>query len=167
MNSILLGIVVALAVWIFIKLRQGNSGGFFGRLFSHSGSQAGPNLTEQQREIARFGTPGTITDEQLNDLRRNLFTPSKEWSFEEAALILDAVTYLRGVLREVLGKEQQPIALQNKLLVFILESQDLHDYVRKWGADRRKAGIKGKATRLKHNNQFERIAKIATELTEG
>ena len=116
--------------------------------------------------MPRIGTPGTITDEQINALKDNSFGPTKEWSFEEAALILDSVTYLRGVCKGVLGNEQPPLELQNELLAFILEDQDLHDYVRRWGEDRRKAGVNGKVTKLKHNNQFKRVAKKATDLAE-
>jgi hypothetical protein len=117
--------------------------------------------------MPRIGTPGTITDEQINDLKGNLFQPTKEWSFEEAALILDAVTYLRGVCKEALGNEEPPLELQNELLAFILEDQDLRDYVRRWGEDRRKTGINGKTPKLKRNNQFRRVEKKATELAES
>ena len=164
MDSIILGILVALAVWIFMKRGHVKGGSLFGGLFSglRSGVQSKP--ATKRREMPRIGTPGTITDDQQKELKRNYFEPSKEWSFEEAALILDSVTYLRGVCSKVLGKEQPQLELQNELLAFILENQDLRDYVRKWGEDRRKAGIKGKATRLKHNSQFKRIAKMATDL---
>lgn len=167
MDSIILGILVALAVWIFMKRRQGNTSGLFGALFPSSRSQVQPKLPPKQREMPRIGTPGTITDEQIDALKRNLFEPSKEWSFEEAALVLDAVIYLRGVCMEVLGKEQLPFKLQNELLAFILESQDLRGYIRKWGEDRRKTGIKGKATKLKQNNQFKQIAKMAISHSGG
>jgi len=167
MNSILLGILVAVAVWLFMKHRQGNGGSLFGGLFSGSGSQVKRKSPPKQREMPRIGTPGTITDKQINALKGNLFQPTKEWSFEEAALILDTVTYLRGVCKEVLGNEQPPLQLQNELLAFILEDQDLRDYVRKWGEDRRKTGIKVKTIKLKHNNQFKRVETKATELAEG
>ena len=166
MDSILLGILVALAVWLFMKHRQGNSGSLFGGLFSGSRSQVKHKSPPKQREMPRIGTPGTITDEQINALKGNFLEPTKEWSFEEAALILDSVTYLRGVCKGVLGNEQPPLELQNELLAFILEDQDLRDYVRRWGEDRRKAGINGKVTKLKHNNQFKRVAKKATDLAE-
>ncbi len=166
MDSLLLGILVALAVWLFMKYRQGNSGSLFGDLFSGSRSQVKHKPPPKQREMPRIGTPGTITNEQISALKGSLFEPTKEWSFEEAALILDSVTYLRGVCKGVLGNEQPPLELQNKLLAFILESQDLRDYVRRWGEDRRKAGINGKATKLKHNNQFKRVEKKATDLAE-
>lgn len=167
MESIILGIIVALAVWIFMKRREGNSGSLFGGLFTGLRSQGQPKPTAKRREMPRIGRPGTITDDQINALKRNLFEPSKEWSFEEAALVLDTVTYLRWVCREVLGKEQPPVKLQNELFVFILANQDLRDYIRKWGEDRRRAGIGWKAARLKQNNQFKRIAKKATELADG
>ena len=167
MDSIIFGILVALAVWIFMKRRAVKSGNLFGGLFSGSRSQVLPKPPQRKREMPRIGVPGTITGEQINALKRTFFEPSKEWSFEEAALILDSVTYLRGVCKEVLGNEHPPLELQNELLAFILEDQDLRDYVRKWGEDRRKAGINGKATKLKHNNQFKRIRKKATELADG
>ena len=166
MDSLLLGILVALAVWLFMKHRQGNGGSLFGGLFSGSRSQVKHRPPPKQREMPRIGTPGTITNGQISALKDNLFEPTKKWSFEEAALILDSVTYLRGVCKEVLGNEQPPLDLQNKLLAFILENQDLRDYVRRWGEDRRKVGINGKATKLKHNNQFKRVAKKATDLVE-
>ncbi len=166
MDSLLLGILVALAVWLFMKYRQGNSGSLFGDLFSGSRSQVKHKPPPKQREMPRIGTPGTITNEQISALKGSLFEPTKEWSFEEAALILDVVTYLRGVCKEVLGNEQPPLELQNGLLAFILENQDLRDYVRRWGEDRRKAGINGKTIKLKHNNQFKRVEKKATDLAE-
>ena len=167
MDSILLGILVALVVWIFMRRRQANGEGLFGRLFAGSRSKVGAKCHPKQGEMPRIGTPGTIKDEQINALKSNFFEPSKEWSFEEAALILDGVTYLRGVCKEVLGKEHPPIEVQNGLLAFILVNQDLRDYVRKWGEDFRKAGVKGEATRLKQNKQFKRVAKKANDLAEG
>jgi len=166
MDSIILGILFALAVWIFMKQRQGNSKGLFGGLLTGSRSQGQPKPPQRQREIPRIGTPGTITDEQIDALKQNFFEPSKKWSFEEASLTIDSVTYLRGVCKEVLGNEQPPFELQNELLAFILQNQDLRDYVRKWGEDRRQEGIKEKATKLKQNHQFKRIAKKATDLAE-
>jgi len=87
MDSILLGILVALAVWIFMKRRQGNSDNLFGGLFTGLRSRVQSKPTTKRREMPRIGTPGTITDDQINALKRNLFEPSKEWSFEEAALV--------------------------------------------------------------------------------
>ncbi len=87
MDSIILGILVALAVWLFMKHRQGNGGSLFGGLFSGSRSQVEHKSPPKQRDMPRIGTPGTITDEQINALKGNFFEPTKKWSFEEAALI--------------------------------------------------------------------------------
>ena len=55
--------------------------------------------------------------------------------------------------------------IQNELLTFILEDQDLRDYVRKGGKDRREIGEK--QVELMDNQQFRRVAKAAGNLTEG
>jgi hypothetical protein len=134
MNSLLVGIFVVLAVWIFIKLRKTNSGLFKGLRppTVRPSSQPPP----EKSEMPHIGVPGTITDEQFKALKRNLFEPSKDWSFEEAGLILDAVTYLRAVCAEVAGESELPLEIHNELLVFILHDQDLRNYVFKWGKDR-------------------------------
>jgi hypothetical protein len=160
MNSLLLGIFVALAVWIFIKLRQ-RTGGFRGLPSSPDPSSS--QRPEKRREIPRIGVPGTITHEQITALKRNLFRPSGDWSFEEAALVLDTVSYLRAVCAAALGKKEPPLQVQNELLAYILEDQDLRDYVRKWGKDRREAGIDDKPPQLKRNDHYERVAKMAIE----
>ena len=99
MDSIILGILVALAVWIFMKRGQVKGGSLFGGLFTGLRSRVQSKPATKRREMPRIGTPGTITDDQQNELKRSFFEPSKEWSFEEAALILDSVTYLRGVCK--------------------------------------------------------------------
>lgn len=115
--------------------------------------------------MPRIGMPGTITEGQIKELRRNLFNPSREWSFEEAALVLDTVTYLRAVCSKVIGKREQALEMQNELLTFILEDQDLRDYVHKWGKDRREIGEK--QVELMDNRQFRRVAKAAGNLAKG
>ena len=52
-------------------------------------------------EMPRMGNPGSITFNQTRALQRNDFSPDKKWSLEEAALILDALKYLRSVCREI------------------------------------------------------------------
>ena len=162
MNSLLIGIFVALAVWIFIKLRQ-RTGGF--QRLSSSPYPSSSQRLEKSREIPRIGVPGTITQEQITALERNLFQPSGDWSFEEAALILDTVSYLRAVCSKSLGKREPPLEVQNELLTYILQDQDLRDYVREWSKDRREAGIDDKPPQLKPNDQYEQVAKMATKCT--
>ena len=93
-----------------------------------------PQADNRAREMPRIGEPGSITFNQLQALRTNSFTPDRNWSREEAALILDAVKYLRVVCHDVGDSDDgpPPIEIQNDLLRFILTQQDLRDYIRKW-----------------------------------
>ena len=168
MDSFILGILVALAVWIYMKRRQRNKGssGILSRLFKGSRSQAQPppEIPPEQRQIPRIGKAGTITKGQLKALKTNYFETTKQWSFEEAALVLDAVTYLRAVCTQFTGKKLPPIEVQNELLVFILKDKDLRDYIRNWGNNWRKTGVKDEIPKLKHNSQFEKVAEQITGL---
>ena len=117
-------------------------------------------------EMPRIGNPGTITFNQIRALERNNFSPDKRWSLEEAALILDALKYLRSVCRDIAEGEDgvAPLEVQNGLLRYILTQQDIRDYVRKWGKDRRDRGFEDYADdepKLEKNNQFERVANEA------
>lgn len=117
----------------------------------------------QRREMPRIGEPGTITFNQMRALQRNDFKPDKGWSREEADLILDAVKYLRAVCRDV-GEEDDgppPLEVQNALLRFVLTEQDIRDHVRKWGDERRQAGLDNFSDDepvLARNNQYARVA---------
>ena len=115
-----------------------------------------------RREMPRMGEPGTVTFNQIQALRRNNFSPEKSWSREEAALILDAVKYLRAVCRDVSDADDgpAPLEVQNALLRFILTEQDIRDYVRKWGEGRRRAGLGDYGEDepiLSRNNQYARV----------
>jgi hypothetical protein len=115
-----------------------------------------------RREMPRVGEPGTITFNQIQALRRNNFTPDRSWSREEAALILDAVKYLRAVCRDVSDADDgpPPLDIQNAVLRFILTEQDIRDYVRKWGEGRRHAGLGDYGEDepiLSRNNQYGRV----------
>ena len=91
----------------------------------------------QQTSMPRAGKPGSISYNQIRALQRNNFTPDRNWSQQEAALILDAVKYLQTVCRDIAGDDDgpPPMEVQNALLRLILGVQDLRDYVRKWGED--------------------------------
>ena len=170
-NSIILGILVTLAVWMFMKRRRRNKGGNKGgsgilsRLFRGSPQvQPPPEIPSEQRQIPRIGKAGTITKGQLKALKSNYFETTKQWSFEEAALVLDALSYLRAVCTQVVGKKLPPIEVQNELLVFILKDKDLRDYVHNWGNNWRKTGVKDEIPKLKHNRQFEQVANQGLKL---
>ena len=116
----------------------------------------------KQREMPRFGEPGSITFNQIKTLQQNNFDADKNWSREEANLILDAVKYLRAVCGDVGDQDDgpPPLEIQNALLRFILTEQDIRDYVRKWGDDRRREGLdefSDDEPVLPRNNQYSRV----------
>ncbi len=117
----------------------------------------------EQAEMPRVGTPATLTFNQIKALQDNDFTPDKNWSKEEAALILDAVKYLRTVCHDISDDEDgdPPLEIQNALLRFILTEQDIRDFVRKWGEDRRAQGLPDYAEdepELARNGQYARVS---------
>jgi hypothetical protein len=161
MEMVLIAVLAALALWVYLRQRQGAP---LGGLFSGPKQPVRPPPASP-RTMPRLGEPGTITEEQFTALNRNLFMPSREWSFEEAALVLDAVTYLRAVCAAAIGVREPDLGVQNELLTFILQDQDLRDYVRKWGENRRAQGIDEPEPELKRNDQFYRVARAARRLT--
>lgn len=121
-----------------------------------------PQQQSKRGEMPRFGEPGTITFNQIKAMQQNNFDPDKSWSREEANLILDGVKYLRTVCRDVGDNDDgpPPLEIQNAMLRFILTEQDIRDYVRKWGDDRRDAGFdefSDDEPVLARNNQYSRV----------
>ena len=113
-------------------------------------------------EMPRLGKPSSITLDQIKALHANHFVPDKNWSKEEAALILDSVKYLRAICREVSSDhgDEPTLEIQNSLLKFILTKQDIRDYVRKWGEERRDMGMSDFADdqpELAKNGQYGRV----------
>lgn len=122
-----------------------------------------PKSTAKVREMPRIGTKGTITFNQIQALRRNSFTPDKNWSREEAALILDSVKYLQCVCRDLTEEKDDapPLEILNELLRFILTTDDIREHVRKWGDQRREDGFEDYAEdepELPRNQQYDRVA---------
>ncbi len=120
----------------------------------------------QQREMPRVGVPGTITESQIDRLQANGFEPSTLWSFEEAALVLDATDYQRAAILRVTGDDDPPVDIQNMLIQFILSDEDLRDYVRGWGERRREEGREGEPPKLRANNQLRRVEEKIDALWE-
>lgn len=162
-ESLAVALALGAAVFVLMRLRKRrqSGAGSGGRTAATPARGASPPPA-----MPRLGSPGTITYNQLQALSRNGFTPDKTWSKEEAALILDAVTYLRAVCRAVAGDNDgvPPVEVQNALLVVVLTTEDVRDYVRKWGEERRARGLDeftGDEPELVRNNQFECVAKAA------
>jgi hypothetical protein len=153
MNGIIIGIVVAFIVWLSIR---------GGRRMKEK--KARFKSEAEKKVIPRIGTAGTITEEQAEELRKNNFEPLKDWSFEEAALMLDTTTYLRAVFSEAADLKAPLVEMQNELLVFILNDEQLRDYVRRWGEERRNRESNGEVAELPHDAEFERIAAEALRI---
>jgi len=132
-ESLIFALVIALTVYLFmrrlrlIKLQK--------KMRAEEEARGG-QPPEDPGSMPRLGTPGTITREQIKLLKDNDFTPEKQWSKEEAQLILDTVTYLRAVIYEATGEANAPIDVQNEILKFILTDDALRDYVYEWGLNR-------------------------------
>ena len=166
-ETLVLAFAFGWGVWILYRIHQRRQSR------EDSAKAITPSKPEAQpREMPRVGEPSTITFNQLQELRRNNFEPDRNWSREEAALILDAVKYLRTVCRDIAGDEDgpPPIEIQNELLRFILTEQDIREYIRKWGEDRREAGAPdyddGDLPDLPRNNQYDRVATRARKYLE-
>ncbi|MBN2178869.1 MAG: hypothetical protein JW743_05525 [Deltaproteobacteria bacterium] len=153
MNGIIIGIVVAFIVWLSLR---------GGRRMKEK--KARFKSEAEKKVIPRIGTAGTITEEQAEELRKNNFEPLKDWSFEEAALMLDTTTYLRAVFSEAADLKASLVEMQNELLVFILNDEQLRDYVRRWGEERRNRESNGEVAELPHDAEFERIAAEALRI---
>ncbi|HEX9836295.1 MAG TPA: hypothetical protein VGB90_05530 [Alphaproteobacteria bacterium] len=172
-ENLILGIAIAVGLWIFLRRRQQSEGGRRIGLFGWSapprpgGLQPVRPSQRRQETMPRVGTPGTVTPDQLRALEAHSFAPDKGWSREEADLILDSVAYLRAVCAETTGNAQPDLEVQNEILRTILLDQDLRDYVRAWGERRREAGeADHNPSPLPRNNQFERVAEAARDLTQ-
>lgn len=149
--------------WILFKIHRKRGGR---RSIAEPKDVAKPRPAEPpaDRAMPRVGKPGTITFNQMQELRHNNFTPDKNWSLEEAALILDAVAYMRAVCRNIADDADgpPPLEVQNDLLRFILTNQDIRDHVRVWGERCRQGEENGdKIPEPARNRQYDRVAEQA------
>ncbi len=163
MESILLAAVIGLAVWLFMKnartMRERRRR--LGQPPPDAGDAPPPKF------MPRFGVPRTITREQMARLKENDFEPHRQWSKDEAQLILDSVTYLRVVIRMVTGESGAPIEVQNNILGFILGDEELREDVLDWGLNRtQEEEDAGDEVELPPDETFERIASHIRKLWE-
>ena len=132
-ESLIFALVIALTVYLFMRrlrlMKQQKK-------LQAEEEERGGQPPEDPGSMPRLGTPGTITRDQIRQLKDNDFTPERQWSKEEAQLILDTVTYLRAVIYEATGEANAPIDVQNEILKFILTDDDLREYVYEWGLNR-------------------------------
>ena len=132
-ESLIFALVIALTVYLFmrrLRLKKQQM-----KMLAEKEANGG-QPSGDPGSMPRLGTPGTITREQMRLLKDNDFAPERQWSKEEAQLILDTVTYLRAVIYTTTGEASPPIEVQNEILKFILTNDDLREYVYEWGLNR-------------------------------
>lgn len=154
LESLALAVLVSLGV--YLAMRNWRS--------AQARRRAAAAPAEPRPTMPRLGTPGTITREQMEALRRCDFEPSREWSAEEAALILDAVTYARAVLRDVTGRTRNPVEAQNATFTFILADEGLRGYLIDWGRNLARRGPRDALPELKRNEHYERVEAFVKSL---
>ena len=154
MESLIFAAVIGLTVYLFMrrmrmlkaqKRRQAE-------IAANGGVEEAP-----QASMPRLGTPGTVTRDQLRQLKENDFEPSRLWSKEEAQLILDAVTYLRAAIHAKTGDKAPPLEVQNRLLRFILSDDTLRAYVYEWGLNRTHADSARAFPELPRDEAYARV----------
>lgn len=163
MENILLAVVIGVTVWLFMRNARNMRARRRGLIQSSAGSDTGT----QPKSMPRIGVAGTITREQIALLKRNNFEPHRQWSTEEAQLILDSVTYLRAVIRMVTGESDAPIEVQNNILGYMLVDEELRENVLEWGLNRTQEEEEvGQNIELLQDDTFERVAAYVQELWE-
>lgn len=146
----MLAIIVAVMVWAMMR--------HWRMVQARRAMRAHPRSNEPRPTMPRFGTPGTVTPEQIKLLKRNHFEPDRGWSFEEAALILDATTYARALLVAETGRRNHDIDVLNPVFTFIMSDPALRDYIIEWGRNRARRPISGQEPELRRNEHYARIA---------
>ncbi len=140
MESLILAILAGVAMWFAIQRGR--------KMKARRAARANPEAQPNLGEIPRAGTPGTITREQIKQLKANNFEPNDDWSREEAALVLDSLAYARAVLAEVTGRRDHDIEVQNRVYAFVLRDDDIREYVR----------TERPAEPLTHDDFFKQVA---------
>lgn len=161
-ESLILAVGISVLVWLMMRRTTLKR-----RRLAEQRRQQAPGAPVEQRTMPRYGTPGTVTRDQLKALKANNFEPSRHWSREEAALILDALTYARTAIRERTGETEAPIGIQNNVLQFILGDEELREHVRDHGLNRTRAEEESGPLTPKRDERFERILDYVDELWEA
>ena len=159
-ESLIFALVIALTVYMFMRrlrmIKQQK------KLKAEEEARGGVP-PEDPGSMPRLGTPGTITRDQIKQLKDNDFTPERQWSKEEAQLILDTVTYLRAVIYMVTDEASPPIEVQNEILKFILTDQELREYVYEWGLNRTRDEHAAPQPVLERNEAFSKVEAAVLE----
>lgn len=160
MDSILLAAAIAVAVWLFMRRARMTRARQQQRARAAQADETG----DAQQSMPRIGTPGTITRLQQQALKDQLFEPSRLWSKEEAALILDAVSYLRTVIEDVTGDANPPLEIQNKVLGLILTDEELREFILDMERNRTREEEAMETPPVPRDQHFERVAGFVRDL---
>ncbi len=168
MDSLLIAVAVGLVIWLLMRRAA------YARARRQMAARQGAPSSEgaapppgDQKTMPRFGNPGTITRAQIAELRAQNFEPMRQWSKEEAQLILDAVVYFRAVILDETGDKDPPLEVQNTLLGFILTDEELRDSVLEWSLNRTREEEESGRLILPRDETYERIADEVAELWEA
>ncbi|PPR12038.1 MAG: hypothetical protein CFH41_00071 [Alphaproteobacteria bacterium MarineAlpha11_Bin1] len=163
-ESLIFALVIALTVYMFMRrLRMMKKQK---RIRAEEGTGSKRPL-DDPGSMPRLGSPGTITREQIKQLKNNDFTPERQWSKEEAQLILDTVTYLRAVIYEATGEATAPIDVQNQILKFILTDNCLREYVYEWGLNQTRDDKAAPQPTLDHDEFYQQVEAEVLERWES
>jgi hypothetical protein len=154
-ENLILAVLVSVTVWLAIRHWRN------ARMRRQAAGQGGPRPT-----MPRLGKPGTITADQIEALRQNHFEPSRDWSAEEAALILAGATYARAVLRDVTGRRDHPVAAQNETFTFIMADEALRTYIVEWARNLSRLRPQDPVPPPRHNEHYERVAAFVRGLPD-
>lgn len=168
MDSLLIAVAVGLVIWLLMRRAA------YARARRQMAARHGAPSSEgaapppgDQKTMPRFGIPGTITRAQMAELRAQNFEPMRQWSKEEAQLILDAVVYFRAVILDETGDDDPPLEVQNTLLGFILTDEELRDSVLEWSLNRTREEEEAGRIMLPRDETYDRVADEVAELWEA
>ena len=168
MDSLLIAVAVGLAVWLLMRravYRRARRQMEMRRQPAAPG--ADPSPPEGQKTMPRLGVPGTITRAQMAALRALDFEPMRQWSKEEAQLILDTVVYFRAVIFDETGDDNPPLEVQNRLLGLILTDEELRDSILEWSLNRTREEEEAERIVLPRDETYDRVADEIAELWEA
>ena len=168
MDSLLIAVAVGIVIWLL--MRRAAYARARRQMAARQQQPAGAGADAPaagQKTMPRIGTPGTITRTQIAELRALDFEPMRQWSREEAQLILDTVAYLRAVILDETGDSNPPLEVQNRLLGFILTDEELRDSLLEWSLNRTREEERAERLVLPRDETYERVADEVAELWEA
>ena len=167
MDSLLIAVAVGIVVWLLMRraaYTRARRQMAMRQQPAETGAAAPP---EGHKSMPRIGTPGTITRTQIAELRALEFEPMRQWSREEAQLILDTVIYFRAVIFDETGDSNPPLEVQNRLLGFILTDEELRETILEWSLNRTREEEEADRLVLPRDETYERVADEIAELWEA